>query len=62
MEALEPYRDGGDTGEVSWLSRGVGYDWGRAAAGFRSATQVSLSDRSRDAVGAVGGAFFGATA
>ncbi|MEX0581425.1 MAG: DUF3145 domain-containing protein [Mycobacterium sp.] len=23
-EALEPYRDGGDAGEVSWLSRGVG--------------------------------------
>ena len=23
-EALEPYRDGGDPGEVSWLSRGVG--------------------------------------
>ena len=23
-EALEPYRDGGDTGEVSWLNRGVG--------------------------------------
>jgi hypothetical protein len=23
-EALEPYRDGGDTAEVSWLSRGVG--------------------------------------
>lgn len=23
-EALESYRDGGDTGEVSWLSRGVG--------------------------------------
>ncbi|BBY60371.1 hypothetical protein MSAR_35070 [Mycolicibacterium sarraceniae] len=23
-EALEPYRDGGDGGEVSWLSRGVG--------------------------------------
>ena len=23
-EALEPYRDGGVTGEVSWLNRGVG--------------------------------------
>ena len=23
-DALEPYRDGGDSGEVSWLSRGVG--------------------------------------
>ena len=23
-EALEPYRDGGDTAEVSWLNRGVG--------------------------------------
>ena len=23
-EALEPYRDGGDTAEVTWLSRGVG--------------------------------------
>lgn len=23
-EALEPYRDGGDTAEVSWLARGVG--------------------------------------
>ena len=23
-EALEAYRDGGDSGEVSWLSRGVG--------------------------------------
>jgi hypothetical protein len=23
-EALEPYRGGGDTGEVSWLNRGVG--------------------------------------
>lgn len=23
-EALEDYRDGGDTGEVTWLSRGVG--------------------------------------
>jgi hypothetical protein len=23
-EALEPYRSGGDTGEVSWLNRGVG--------------------------------------
>ena len=23
-EALEAYRDGGDAGEVSWLSRGVG--------------------------------------
>jgi len=23
-EALEPYRDGGDAGEVSWLNRGVG--------------------------------------
>lgn len=23
-EALEPYRDGGDSAEVSWLARGVG--------------------------------------
>jgi len=23
-EALEPYRDGGEGAEVSWLSRGVG--------------------------------------
>ena len=23
-ESLEPYRSGGDTGEVTWLSRGVG--------------------------------------
>jgi hypothetical protein len=23
-DALEPYRDGGDGAEVSWLSRGVG--------------------------------------
>jgi len=23
-EALEPYRDGGDAAEVSWLARGVG--------------------------------------
>ncbi len=23
-EALEPYRDGGDGAEVSWLNRGVG--------------------------------------
>ena len=23
-ESLEPYRGGGDTGEVSWLNRGVG--------------------------------------
>jgi hypothetical protein len=23
-EALEAYRDGGDSGEVSWLNRGVG--------------------------------------
>jgi hypothetical protein len=23
-EALEPYRDGGDAAEVSWLNRGVG--------------------------------------
>ena len=23
-DALEPYRDGGDAGEVSWLNRGVG--------------------------------------
>jgi hypothetical protein len=23
-DALEPYRDGGDTAEVSWLNRGVG--------------------------------------
>jgi hypothetical protein len=23
-EALEVYRDGGDSGEVTWLSRGVG--------------------------------------
>ena len=23
-ESLEPYRDGGDAGEVSWLNRGVG--------------------------------------
>jgi hypothetical protein len=23
-EALEGYRDGGDAGEVTWLSRGVG--------------------------------------
>lgn len=23
-QALEPYRDGGDAGEVSWLNRGVG--------------------------------------
>jgi hypothetical protein len=23
-ESLEPFRDGGDTGEVSWLNRGVG--------------------------------------
>ena len=23
-ESLEPYRSGGDTGEVTWLNRGVG--------------------------------------
>ena len=50
-EALEPYRSGGDTGEVTWLSRGVGLGLRRI---FRAPRDGRHLDRQRADEFAVG--------